>query len=487
MRRERESRKPRPARGQRMRRKPSVKNILLAIVFLAAVFYALWTAAFLASSLIHGRADKEAIWRSLASDWEQLSAAVREGGNAEDIDRSIKLLSRAMGIQADLLDRDGNGRRYGDEAGQRAAVTGREELDTVFSGGNAMKLERSNPFRDGTAAFGGAVDIEGSAYALFVQTEAPGLFHDYRRQLTPLLLINGMLVLGAIAGYIHGVPRRIRLWSSILGALNRIAKGDFNVRVDYFGMDKRRGEDNNQFVDLIDSINDMAVGLKKMEEMRQEFVSNVSHEIQSPLTSIGGFAKALHNGDLSMRERDHYLDIIETETRRLSKLSDNLLKLSSLDSERHPFERKRYRLDKQLRNIVLSCEPQWASKRIAMEVELDDTLVMADEDLMSQVWMNLISNSIKFTPDGGEIRVRVQHADGAAAVEVADSGIGMSEEERLRAFDRFYKADKSRNRSSGGSGLGLSIVKKIVHMHGGGIRIDSRPGEGTSITVTMPD
>jgi signal transduction histidine kinase len=122
-----------------------------------------------------------------------------------------------------------------------------------------------------------------------------------------------------------------------------------------------------------------------------------------------------------------------------------------------------------------------------MEVELDETPVMADEDLMSQVWMNLISNSIKFTPDGGEIRVRVQHANGAATVEVEDSGIGMSEEDRLRAFDRFYKADKSRNRSSGGSGLGLSIVKKIVHMHGGDIRIDSRTGEGTSVTVTMPD
>jgi signal transduction histidine kinase len=470
-----------------MHRKPSVKNILLAIVFLVVVYYALWTAAFLASSLIHGRGDKEAIWSSLASDWEQLSTALQEGGNAADIDRSMKLLSRSTGIQANLLDREGNDRRYGDEIGQLAAVVGQEELDSVFSGGKAMKLERPNPFRDGVAAFGGAVDIDGATYALFVQTEAPGLFYGYRRQLTPLLIINGMLVLGAIAGYIHGVPRRIRLWSSILGALNRIAKGDFNVRVDYFGTDRRRGEDNNEFADLIDSINDMAVGLKKMEEMRQEFISNVSHEIQSPLTSIGGFAKALHNGDLSRQERDHYLDIIETETRRLSKLSDNLLKLSSLDSERHPFERKRYRLDKQLRNIVLSCEPQWAAKRIAMEVELDEIPVMADEDLMSQVWMNLISNSIKFTPDGGEIRVRVQHVDGAASVEVADSGIGMAEEDRLRAFDRFYKADKSRNRSSGGSGLGLSIAKKIVHMHGGGIWIDSRPGQGTSVTVTMPD
>lgn len=122
-----------------------------------------------------------------------------------------------------------------------------------------------------------------------------------------------------------------------------------------------------------------------------------------------------------------------------------------------------------------------------MEVELDEIPVMADEDLMSQVWMNLISNSIKFTPDGGEIRVRVQHVDGAASVEVADSGIGMAEEDRLRAFDRFYKADKSRNRSSGGSGLGLSIAKKIVHMHGGGIWIDSRPGQGTSVMVMMPD
>ncbi|PYI51424.1 two-component sensor histidine kinase [Paenibacillus flagellatus] len=306
-----------------------------------------------------------------------------------------------------------------------------------------------------------------------------------------------MLLLIGILAFIHGTPHRIRLWTTVFGALNRIAKGDYNVTIDIESMQGRKpsrrfrrggkgGGQRNDFIQLTETINDMAAGLKRIERMRQEFVSNVSHEIQSPLTSIGGFARALRSGSLTDEERERYLSIIETETGRLSKLSDNLLKLTSLDSERHPFEPKRYRLDKQLRRVVLACEPQWDAKRLEMDVELQPTEIAADEDLMSQVWTNVLHNAIKFTPEGGTIRVRVGSGQGEAVVAVTDTGVGMAEEDRLHAFERFYKADKSRNRSAGGSGLGLAIAKKIVDMHGGAIRLDSKPGEGTTVTVALP-
>jgi signal transduction histidine kinase len=223
-----------------------------------------------------------------------------------------------------------------------------------------------------------------------------------------------------------------------------------------------------------------------MEKMRQEFISNVSHEIQSPLTSISGFARALRDTRLSEEERAHYLDIIETESIRLSKMSDNLLKLTSLESEHHPFEPKRYRLDKQLRAVVLACEPLWLDKSIDMDVSLEEGEIDADPDLMNQVWGNLIHNSIKFTPRGGTIGVELQFRDGEAAVRISDTGIGIGEEDLPRIFERFYKADKSRNRAGGGSGLGLSIVKKIVDLHHGSIDVQSRPGEGTVFTVRLP-
>jgi len=298
--------------------------------------------------------------------------------------------------------------------------------------------------------------------------------------------------------------RDFQYYKQLLDAMMRISKGDFSVSISMPG----RGGLDNPWGKLIDSVNQMAADLGRMERMRQEFISNASHEIQSPLTSISGFARALQNESLSREERAHYLGIIEQESRRLSKLSESLLKLTSLESEHHPFEPKRYRLDKQLRNIVLACEPQWVEKGIELDVEMEETIVTADEDLLSQVWTNLLHNSIKFTPPGGTIgvyvskvavgeqvvegRSKAENGDrGSAAarhvtVRISDTGIGVAESDLPHVFERFYKADTSRNRAAGGSGLGLAIAKKIVDMHHGEIAAESRLGEGTRFTITLP-
>ncbi|WP_248927850.1 sensor histidine kinase [Paenibacillus hamazuiensis] len=292
----------------------------------------------------------------------------------------------------------------------------------------------------------------------------------------------GFFFLFAVMSIIGRIYRRnpqVRFVESLIAALRQIAKGDFNVNLE-------NKEPVGPFNELVDSINDMASQLGQMEKMRQEFVSNVSHEIQTPLASISGFARALRKEDLTPHERNHYLDIIETESKRLARLSDNLLKLTSLESQHHPFELRPYRLDRQLQNLIVVCEPQWADKDIEMSAELDKLSVTADEELMSQVWINLIHNSIKFTPQGGAIHIRLRRNGEYAEVDIRDNGIGMNGEDQAHMFERFYKADKSRNRAAGGSGLGLAIVKKIVDMHGGAIRVVSRPGEGTTVTVALP-
>lgn len=301
--------------------------------------------------------------------------------------------------------------------------------------------------------------------------------------------IFGMIMF-TISRFVKPEKRQKMFWHSLQDAIDRVARGDFAVSVDtaaFFGSDKNKERQHEHpFHQLGESINDMASKLHEMESMRQEFVSNVSHEIQSPLTSIGGFAKALQNDELNPEERMHYLSIIETESQRLSKLSDNLLKLTSLESEHPPFEEQSYQLDKQLRNIVLSGEPQWVEKSIEMDISLDEVTIVADENLMSQVWMNLLYNAIKFTPTGGTIGVHLSQQEGVATVRISDTGIGMSDEERLHVFERFYKADTSRNRSLGGNGLGLAIVKKIIDMHDGEISVKSEMGEGTEMKVTLP-
>ncbi|MGX6445849.1 sensor histidine kinase [Neobacillus sp. K501] len=301
--------------------------------------------------------------------------------------------------------------------------------------------------------------------------------------------ILGFLLFGFCVYFITHIPwvkaRQEKAWHPLFQAMKMMAEGNFNIDLSYYRK-QLRGRDDHPYSKIIGSISEMADKLGEMEEMRQEFISNVSHEIQSPLTSISGFAHALKNDDLSRQERNHYLQIIEMESNRLSKLSENLLKLTSLESDHVPFELKSYRLDRQLRRIILANEPQWAEKEINMDVSLECVTITADEDLMDQVWINLIHNSIKFTPHSGTITVEAfQASANQLIVKIKDTGMGMNKDEMMHMFERFYKADQSRNRQFGGNGLGLAIVKKIIDLHGGKIQVQSEPEKGTEITVTL--
>jgi two-component system, OmpR family, phosphate regulon sensor histidine kinase PhoR len=157
-----------------------------------------------------------------------------------------------------------------------------------------------------------------------------------------------------------------------------------------------------------------------------------------------------------------------------------------LESKHHPFEMKHYRLDTQLRNVILASEPHWLEKTIEMDISLEPIIILADEELLGQVWVNLLHNSIKFTPAGGTITVAAQKNRSEVQVRISDTGIGIAKEDQARIFERFFKADKSRNRTSGGSGLGLSIVKKIVGTHNGRISVESSVGKGTIMIVSLP-
>ncbi|KOS69802.1 hypothetical protein AEA09_08875 [Lysinibacillus contaminans] len=288
-----------------------------------------------------------------------------------------------------------------------------------------------------------------------------------------------MMLFGVIM-HLFMPNKRKNIYLEVVSALRKIASGDFNVYLD-FKMDER-----NEITELVDQFNHMAKQLQQMEDMRQEFISNVSHEIQSPLTSIIGFTQALQHKQLSEEQHQHYLNIIETESRRLSKLSENLMKLTTLESENHSFEKKNYPLDQQLRTIILACEPNWTIKKLEFDVHLDKVTLLADEDLMSQVWTNLIHNCIKFTPDHGKITIHLEKKEHQAIVTISDTGIGISEADQLHIFERFYKADQARVRSNNGSGLGLSIVKKIIDMHNGTITVQSEIDKGTTFVINLP-
>jgi len=312
--------------------------------------------------------------------------------------------------------------------------------------------------------------------------------HELARQLLTALL--GMFLFGCSIHYISKIKfvreRQDKFLHPIIQAMRMMAEGNFSIDLSYY-RNQFKGREH-PYTKIIDSMNHMADRLGEMEEMRQEFISNVSHEIQSPLTSISGFAHALKNEHLTHEERIHYLEIIETESIRLSKLSDNLLKLTALESDYVPCELKAYRLDHQLRHIILANEPQWSEKELNMDISLEPLTITADGDLLEQVWINLLHNSIKFTKKEGTIKVKAfETSDHHVVVKIIDSGMGMSEKTRMHLFERFYKADPSRNRNSGGNGLGMPIVKKIVDLHKAKIQVTSELGKGTEITVMFSE
>jgi signal transduction histidine kinase len=335
--------------------------------------------------------------------------------------------------------------------------------------------------------FWGAFVFAYVAISFVVAFYATNYVYQISRVSLPLLvtqLINtflGLLLTGLTMSAFSRffMRRQFDAFSPIIQAMERIAKGDFSIRLD-------DSLDDGMLSGLVVSVNKMAHELGQMENMRQEFISNVSHEIQSPLTSIRGFAQALKSNHLSEAERRHYLDIIETESTRLSRLADDLLKLASLESDEVKFDPQPFRLDKQIVSLILTCEPQWSEKKIDMDADLNEVTLTGDEDLLSQVWLNLLHNSIKFTPQSGSIRIALRQNGERAEFSITDTGIGIAAEDQVHIFERFYKADKSRTRTKEGSGLGLSIVKKIVDLHKGTIDLESALGEGATFTVILP-
>jgi signal transduction histidine kinase len=320
------------------------------------------------------------------------------------------------------------------------------------------------------------------AEALFRLTGRPSALPAF---LVAVTLGLGMCALAAFMASVLARRGQLNQWTlgdRILDALERIGRGDFDIHIENAG--------RSPFGDVVDSVNSMARELGTLEQQRQDFVSAVSHEIQSPLTSITGFAGLLREPGLDEDTRRHYLDVIAAECRRLSALGSNLLRLSALDEAQ--IEARAFRLDEQLRDVILTLEPQWSARQVPVELDAPDARAHGDPDLLRQVWVNLVHNAIKFTPPGGHILVRIEpwtpgpggNGPRGWRVDVEDSGDGIVPADLPHIFERFYRGDKAR--ATGGNGLGLALAKRIVDLHGGRIAAASLPNQGSTFTVFLP-
>ena len=223
----------------------------------------------------------------------------------------------------------------------------------------------------------------------------------------------------------------------------------------------------------------------RLDNMRKEFVANVSHELKTPLTSIKGYSETILAGGLNPEEQMQFTKVINNEANRMNKLVGDLLKLSRFDYQKNNWNKTKFNLDDLVKSVVQKMEYIAEQKNHTLKciVNIVPPQIVADKDSIEQVITNLVSNSIKYTPDGGEINVFVGSIAGKAYVKVIDTGIGIPEKDLSRIFERFYRVDKARSREIGGTGLGLSIVKEIIDGNGGTIEIKSEVGKGTEVVL----
>ena len=312
---------------------------------------------------------------------------------------------------------------------------------------------------------------------LLIRINAVNLVKVTRNE--PLLSVFLLLFISVLVGTVVSFVTSqfpLKPVRRVIDATNRLAAGDFSARLKLPGP--------SAFTELANSFNRMAEELGGTEMLRADFVDNFSHEFKTPIVSIKGFAEELKHDDLTREQRNEYLDIIISESSRLATLATNVLNFSRVEKQKILAHRETFDLTEQIRRCVLLFEPKWDQRRLNLTVELDEIALTGDEELLSQVWLNLIDNAVKFTPEGGCVEIRLEKRWNKANFSIRDDGYGISEEAQKHVFDKFYQGDASH--AAKGNGLGLSIAKRIVALHGGTIACQSQEGIGTAFFVELP-
>ena len=266
---------------------------------------------------------------------------------------------------------------------------------------------------------------------------------------------------------------------NFLNQMNRLATGDFKARLDYGEFISKHPTMN----EIATSFNTMAEELDNTKMLRGDFINNFSHEFKTPIVSIAGFAKLLKHGNLTEKQKMEYLDVIEEESLRLSAMATNVLNMTKVENQTILTEVTTYNLSEQIRNSVLLLENAWTKKNIEFDLAFEEYKIAGNEELLKQVWINLLDNAIKFSPEYGVITVRISEIQNRLNISVENAGDEIPIQSRKKIFDKFYQADESR--SSAGNGIGLAIVKKVVDLHSGYVDVECKNGL-TTFSVRIP-
>lgn len=298
--------------------------------------------------------------------------------------------------------------------------------------------------------------------------------------LTPILIF--MTIVSLVIGFgaaVFAMKFPLKPFSRMITQMNRLAAGDFTARL-YF---RKPIAAYPAFKEMSESFNKMAEDLESTEMLRSDFINNFSHEFKTPIVSIAGFAKLLKRGNLTEEQKAEYIDIIEEESLRLSAMATNMLNLTKIENQAILTDVTIFNLSEQIRSCVLLLENKWADKNINIVLQFPEHTITANEELLKQVWINLIDNAVKFTPECGMVEIKINEMDDYFNILVINTGSEITPDQQKKIFNKFYQSDESH--SSEGNGIGLAVVKKVIDLHHGQISVASEDGI-TTFTVDIP-
>lgn len=295
------------------------------------------------------------------------------------------------------------------------------------------------------------------------------------KMVLPIITLVSCILIGIVVSACssRAVLKNVR---EFIEATDKLSRGDFSARLNI--------RKPPEFRILSKNFNTMAEELGSIEVLRTDFINNFSHEFKTPIISIKGFAEILKDDDLSKEERNEYLDIIIEESKRLTSLATNVLNLSKIETQAILKEKQMFNIGEQIRQSILLLDSKFQSKNISLDINIEDCNIYANKEMLNQVWLNLLDNAIKFNNENGLVSVNMKKKEKEILITIIDSGIGISKEVVSKIFDKFYQEDTSH--STKGNGLGLTIVKKIIELHGGTIECESIVSKGTKFTIILP-
>lgn len=298
-----------------------------------------------------------------------------------------------------------------------------------------------------------------------------------------ILILIFITISSLVCTLIDVIRRKIQIEKpvkDILQATKQMAKGDFNVLL----LPDHKFNNYTRYDLIKEDLNFLAKELSKNEILKNDFISNVSHEIKTPLAVIQNYAKALTNKNLDEETKEKYLNSLQNACKKLSDLITNILKLNKLENQRLKIDLKQFNLSESITNQILNYETLIENKNIQLECDIEENInIISEETYLEIIWSNLISNAIKFTDNNGKIFISLIKLNNEIIFKIKDTGCGIDSETGKNIFEKFYQGDTSHSKE--GNGLGLALVKKVIDILGGQIQVESEKGIGTTFTVKL--